>query len=433
MNPERRRPPERPGRGRRPAARSGAAKPGGRFGVGKFGVGRLGGGKSGPPDGSPKRKLPWYHKALIIVGCLMVVVSGSVLALTFRYDSMTDHEKILDDSISGGLPRNGPWNFLVLGTDSRAGEAGDQAATSGANSDTILLVHIAEGLKKAFIVSIPRDSYSYVPAPGEDVASLAVTQQPGFGSYIYKPAPGSGGGSLRKINSAFADGGAANTAKAVWWLTTTRTVTAENTVTYDRIPLNGAIIVNFNGIQQMVDAVGGVRVCPPYTVPSNQPGVSRHYPQYKDGWKKGRCYDMSGEEAQVFVRMRYDVPGGDFGRMKSQQLVMKALAEKATSFGVLTNPAKLDGLLSSIARSLTLDQSLNLRDLALALAGISPNDLKFATLPFVKTERIDGIGSSVVLDMAKCEELFRAIMNDQTDEWLAANPQSDVPSYEGTG
>ncbi len=423
MSPERRRPPQRPARGRTP-------------GAGKLGVGKLGLGKGGSADGPAKRdkrKLPWYHKALIIVGCLMVVVSGSVLALTFRYDSMTEHEKILDDSISGGLPRNGPWNFLVLGTDSRAGEAGDQAATSGANSDTILLVHIAEGLKKAFIVSIPRDSYTYVPADGEDVAALTVSQQPGFGSYVYKPAPGSGGGSLRKINSAFADGGAANTAKAVWWLTTTRTVTAENTVSYERIPLNGAIIVNFNGIQQMVDAVGGVRVCPPYTVPSNQPGVSRHYPQYKDGWKKGQCYDMSGEEAQVFVRMRYDVPGGDFGRMKSQQLVMRALAEKATSFGVLTNPAKLDGLLSSIARSLTLDQSMNLRDLAVALAGINPGDLKFATLPFVKTERIDGIGSSVVLDMAKCEELFRAIMNDQTDEWLAANPQSDVPSYEGTG
>ena len=77
---------------------------------------------------------------------------------------------------------------------------------------------------------------------------------------------------------------------------------------------------------------------PPGTLNENQPGVSRHYPQYGDGWHRGQCYDMSGEEAQVFVRMRYDVPGGDFGRMRSQQLVMRALAEKAASFGVLSNP-----------------------------------------------------------------------------------------------
>ncbi len=386
-------------------------------------------------SGSRKRKrdkLPWYHKALIIVGSLLLVMSGAFLALSFRYESLTGHEDILDESISGGLPPNGPWNFLVLGTDSRAGEAGNEAALEGANSDTIMLVHIAEGLKKAFIVSIPRDSYVYVPAPDEDVTALTATQQPGFGSYIYTPAPGTGAGTLQKVNSAYANGGAASTAKAIWWLTTTRTVNTDGTTSYDHIQLDGAVIVNFNGIQQMVDAVGGVRVCPPYDVPSNQPGISRHYPQYADGWRKGQCYDMSGEEAQVFVRMRYDVPGGDFGRMKSQQLVMRALAEKATSLGVMANPLALDSLLTSIAQSLTLDQSMNLRDLALPLSGIRPNDLQFATLPFVQTEPIEGVGSSVVLDMAKCEELFRAILDDKTDEWLAANPQPDVADFEGT-
>ena len=35
-------------------------------------------------------------------------------------------------------------------------------------------------------------------------------------------------------------------------------------------------------------------------------------------------------------------------------------------------------------------------------------------------------GSSVQLDMAGVEELFQAVRDDKTDEWLAAHPQPDV-------
>ncbi len=94
---------------------------------------------------------------------------------------------------------------------------------------------------------------------------------------------------------------------------------------------------------------------------------------------------MQGEETEVFVRQRVDVPGGDFGRMRSQQLVMKALASKATSAGVLTNPGKLDALLLAATRSLTIDQNMDLRALAFALKGINPDNIEFATLPHTGT------------------------------------------------
>jgi hypothetical protein len=42
------------------------------------------------------------------------------------------------------------------------------------------------------------------------------------------------------------------------------------------------------------------------------------------------------------------------------------------------------------------------------------------------------IGSSVELDMAGIEELFKAVGEDKTDEWLAAHPQSDVPNIPGS-
>ncbi len=338
-------------------------------------------------DELAKQKLPRYLKILVIVGSVLMVISGGTLALVYGLSSryQADEENILDGVPPGaGNIGEGPLNLLVLGTDSRADEQTEQINSTGSNSDTIILVHVAKGLNRAFLVSIPRDSYVNVPAGG------------------------SWGGGKNKINSAFAYGGANLAAKAVYDLT--------------KIPLDGAMIINFAGVRNMVDAVGGVHVCVPYDVPN----FFQEYPQYQ-GWSAG-CHDMEGEETEVFVRQRNDVPGGDFGRMRSQQLVMKALASKATSAGVLTDPGKLDALLLAATRSLTIDQNMDLRALAFALKGINPDNIEFATLPHTGTGPTEA-GSSVFLDEAGCQELFQAILDDKTQEWLAAHPQEEIPKY----
>ncbi len=338
-------------------------------------------------DEHPKTKLPRYLKILVIIGSVLMIISGGTLALVYGLSSryQADEENILDGVPQGaGNIGEGPLNILVLGTDSRADEQTEQLDSTGSNSDTIILVHVSKGLQRAFMVSIPRDSYVNVPAGG------------------------SWDGGKEKINSAFRYGGANLAAKAVYELT--------------KIPLDGAMIVNFAGVRNMVEAVGGVHVCVPYAVPN----FFQEYPQYP-GWSAG-CHDMQGEETEVFVRQRNDVPGGDFGRMRSQQLVMKALAEKATSAGILTNPGKLDALLLAATRSLTIDQNMDLRGLAFALKGISPDNIDFATLPHTGTGPTEA-GSSVFLDEPGCEELFQAIRDDKAREWLAAHPQEEIPTY----
>jgi LCP family protein required for cell wall assembly len=336
-----------------------------------------------------KRKSPWQLKLLIAFGSLMILFSSGVLAAIYglgdRYDSKATHADIL-----GGVPHaqkaniKGPLNYLVLGTDSRI------ADEDGSRSDTMLIVHVDKNLNSAFIVSIPRDSYVQVPA--------------GKG---WK-------GGLNKINAAFAYGGPALTAQTVYNLT--------------HIQMDGAMVINFAGVVDMVNAVGAVHVCPPYDVGN----WFKDFPQYK-GWKKGSCYDMKGEEAEVFMRQRHLVEGGDFGRMKSQQLVMKALAQKAMSAGIITSPTKLDSLLTTVAKSLTIDKSMNLRDLAFALKGISPSNLTFATVPYIGPLPNTPFGEAVQLNTAEDQTLWQAILNDTTGDWLAAHPQSDVASYSGTG
>jgi len=95
---------------------------------------------------------------------------------------------------------------------------------------------------------------------------------------------------------------------------------------------------------------------------------------------------------------------------------------------VLTSPSKMDSLLTTAAESLTVDQNLNLRDLAFALKGVRPDDVTFATAPVAGLITTDA-GSSVKLDMPGVQALMSAIREDKTDEWLAAHPQPDVASF----
>jgi LCP family protein required for cell wall assembly len=327
---------------------------------------------------APRRRPVWVN-ALIIVGILALVCSGGVLVgawlLSGRYEDKVERADILRDVPRPTTPvtDTSPMNFLVLGSDSRSPEALGFDAT-GDRSDTIMIVHIMEGRKGAFIFSIPRDSYVYVP-----------------------PA-GSWPGGLNKINAAMAFGGAAHAAKTVYELT--------------KIPLDGAFVVSFDGIHRMVGVVGTVHVCIPYDVASS----------FTDRYWSAGCHDMGPDEAEEFMRQRYNVPGGDFGRIHDQQLVVRALASQIVSAGMLTNPIDLDRLISIAAESVTADQDTDLRELALDLRGIDPDAISFATTPWTRTMQTDA-GSSVELDMTAAQELFQAVIDDRTDEWLSAHPQ----------
>jgi LCP family protein required for cell wall assembly len=336
------------------------------------------------PEVAPhRRKRSKWKTAAAVVATLALVCSGTAVALFFgltnRYESKVAHEDILGDvpkppTVAPNAP-TAPMNFLVLGSDSRAAAAALLDDPDGSRSDTIMIVHVSADHQSAFIFSIPRDSYVNVPAGG----------------------PWRGG--KNKINAAFAFGGAKLAAKTVYELT--------------KIPLDGAMIVNFGGIHTMVAEVGTVHVCIPYSVRSIH--TNRVWP--------AGCHDLGPDEAEDFMRQRKSVPGGDFGRIHDQQLVVKALADKISSSGMLTNPIRLDQLIVTAASSVTLDQNMNLRDLALTLKGIKPDNVTFATTPYLGTMNTSA-GSSVQLNMVKAKTLFQAVIDDKTTEWLAANPQS---------
>ncbi len=335
-----------------------------------------------------RKKLSLWHKLAIVFGAMLIVLSaGSLIAIkavTGHYEGLVAKEDMLGDIPVAPAPEEGksaPLNYLILGTDTRSAEEVTDAEEKGNRSDVVMIAHVSSDRKSAFIFSIPRDSYVNIPAGG-----------------TWK-------GGENKINSAMAFGGAKLAAKTVYELT--------------KIPLNGAVIVNFQGVQTMVGAVGGVRVCIPYDVNSS---FSTKV------WKKG-CHDLSPADAEEFVRQRKGVSGGDFGRIKNQQHVIKGLIAKIKQGDTLTNPSKLNSLLTTAAQSLTIDKSMNLMSLALEMKDIDQEAIKFATTPVAGL--IDThAGSSVQLDMTGAQELFAAVRDDKADEWLAAHPQPEVATIQ---
>lgn len=222
-----------------------------------------------------------------------------------------------------------PVNILVLGTkvlasDLSPGET-QQPAYELINSfegptDTMLLLRFDPEGKKLTVLSIPRDTRTYIEGHG-----------------------------LNKINAANIHGGPALTAKAVSDL-------------LDGVGIDRYIRVNVQGVQQLVDALGGVTVYVPQDMKYKDD--SQHL--YID-LKQGKQH-LDGEKTLQLLRFRYD-KNGDIGRVQRQQMVMRALMEQALNPVTL---ARLPKILSVIQSH--IDTNLSVEELvALAGFGVQTN------------------------------------------------------------
>jgi LCP family protein required for cell wall assembly len=304
---------------------------------------------------------------------LAVLVSGAT-ALFFERQSAYNNNV---QRIPGALPSyanrpaagpKGAENWLLIGSDTRVeGEQPDQTSYGGQRSDTIMLVHLPKNRKAAYLVSIPRDSWVTIPGHGKS-----------------------------KINAAFSWGGSPLLIRTVETLTGVR--------------IDHFAILNFEGMQRMTDALGGVDVRVSRTVTD---------PMHHQTWSAGVNH-LNGERAMWFVRQRYGLAGGDFDRIKRQQAFLKALADKAVSRGTLRNPLKLNGFLEALTKSVSVDDTVrmsDLRSLAFGSRGMRAGDIAFMTAPTRGTGR-QGTQSVVYLDPVKDKTLFEAIHRDTIADYL---------------
>ncbi|GGL75098.1 transcriptional regulator [Streptomyces fumigatiscleroticus] len=266
----------------------------------------------------------------------------------------------------------GALNILVLGSDSRSGE--ENAAlgggdSSGARSDTAMVVHIDAGRKSATVVSIPRDTLVTRPScPLSSGGSTAVAYSAMF-------------------NSAYAVGGPVCAVKTVESITNVR--------------MDHFIEIDFSGFAGLVDALGGVTVTTDEDIDDDQSHLHL----------RAGTHHLDGTQALALARTRHGVgDGSDLGRIELQQKLVKALLEQISATDLLTDPAKLYRVADAVTGSLTTDTGLDslteLMSLGRSLKGLSAHRVTTVTMPVAQAP---SDANRVVAREPEAEELWASL------------------------
>jgi anionic cell wall polymer biosynthesis LytR-Cps2A-Psr (LCP) family protein len=186
-------------------------------------------------------------------------------------------------------------------------------------------------------------------------------------------------------------------------------------------------MVDFQGFQDVVKALGGVEMC------VDQRVVSAHLARLPSGelvnpreggepivYEPG-CREFNHWQALDYVRQRYSLPDGDYGRMRHQQQFLQALLRKAREEGVASNPLQLDKLIRAVAGTLTLDTGgTSIDALMFGLRDIRPTNILGVQVP---SEPVMVGGIAYIYPLEASTGMFRALADDNLEEWVAANPQ----------
>lgn len=158
--------------------------------------------------------------------------------------------------------------------------------------------------------------------------------------------------------------------------------------------------IKFGGLEQVVDALGGVQLCYDEDVEDPYSGLT---------WQAG-CHNADGGVALAFSRMRYSDANGDFGRNARQRQVIAAVIQKASSKETLTNPKKVMAVAKAGLGALTVDEdasTMSLINMALAFKDATGSKGISGSVYWTDPDYyVDGVGSSVLLNDEKNTELF---------------------------
>jgi len=285
-------------------------------------------------------------------------------------------------------------NYLLLGSDSRAGLSPeqqeqfgtDESIGGGNRADTIMLVHTDPRLQKAIVLSFPRDLWVAIPGRGHD-----------------------------RINTAFEDGLRRGGAQ----------VMAQTVADLTGLQIHHYLYVDLEGFRRTVNTLGGVDMCiPAYnvntpgwltaTAPNGEP-TQVHYDEIghiadpNSGLNiEPGCQRLDGDQALAYVRARHlpcdHIP--DFARIGRQQQFLRAVVNQMLQpRTVVKAPALVEPVLGNLRRDADLLPS-DLVYLVGQLRGLSTGAVEFRTVPGVAAT----IEEKAVLRMdPSAREIFRAI------------------------
>jgi LCP family protein required for cell wall assembly len=306
--------------------------------------------------------------ALLVVGVLALVAAGGVTA----YLDLKQQIGVSDVAglVKGPTPSVDPddpftgrsLNILVLGTDLRGGENTEIAGAGdgGMRSDTTMLIHVSGDRSRIEVVSIPRDSLVDIPS-------------------CELPDGTESGATYGMFNSAFTIGGGAEedlTYAAACAISTVQTLT--------NVPITNHMVVEMEGVVDVVDALGGVRMCLP------EPLVQD--PDYGRFELPAGEQTLDGLQAIGFLRARHGTglgleQGSDLTRITRQQAFVDSLVRQVLDQNVVTDSPRLYRTVQAVLRAISADPGLAdpaaLAGLAFSIRDIDPAEIVFTELPVV--------------------------------------------------
>ena len=214
---------------------------------------------------------------IAVFGLFIWKVYSDVTGTTEKIYKGVETEKVREKPVD--VDKSQAFSILMLGVDT-----GDLGRTEQGRSDTIMVMTVNPKTNESKIVSIPRDTYTEI----------------------------AGKGTMDKINHAYAFGGTSMSMNTVQKLLD--------------IPIDYYVEVNMQGIQDIVDAVGGIQVTSPLSFTTE--GYT---------FTEGQTETLDGAAALAYSRMRYEDPNGDYGRQGRQRQVLEAIVKKVATFSTITN------------------------------------------------------------------------------------------------
>ena len=286
-----------------------------------------------------KEKKKWSKKKKVVSTILSILLILGVIVAVFGANLLSKLDKVLHGNLFSDASAflntqplkgesSGRVNILLAGN-----SADDVGHNGGDLTDSIMIVSIDTTTHNAFMLSIPRDLWVNIPGMGHQKINAAITvsdfSAPGY--------PSNGMGQLEQIIQ-----------------------------TQLGIPINYYVLIDYAALRDATNAVGGISV----NIQSSDPrglydpsidfATKGPLVKLSNGW-----HTLNGQQALDLARARGDAYGSygyelsDFARTQNQRMMLVALAQKAKSTGVVTNPIKITSLFSAFSNNVQTDMTLN--------------------------------------------------------------------------
>jgi LCP family protein required for cell wall assembly len=333
----------------------------------------------------PGPSAPLWGAAGKVGYALSCTAAAVVLAVSgFSYFIVRDVSSIGGSHAILSGPSIGAQNILLMGLESRkdwdgnilpddvlsalhaGSRQGIENGVGGNATNTLILIHIPAGGKKAIGFSIPRDDWVTFPTAYDGQSQGKIDQAYGLALAAKETQVQQQDPKATQKQVAF-QGNEAGRAAAV---ATVQQLTG--------VHIDHFAEINLDGFYELARVLGGVNVCLRHRVAYDSfSGFYSHRAGYQH---------LNAKMALAFVRQRHGLTQGDLDRTHRQQAFLDSIIEQLRAKGVLGDLTSINSLLSVAKQYVITDSGWNLLDFITQMRSLTAGNISFRTAPVVTTD-----------------------------------------------